>query len=92
LYGGAVTSFGGLINAVTKKPKDYFGGEASYLMGVPATTNGEIDPADLERLEVIKGPSGTLYGGAVTSFGGLINAVTKKPKDYFGGEASYLMG
>jgi iron complex outermembrane receptor protein len=66
--------------------------KVSMVDGVPATTNGEIDPADLERLEVIKGPSGTLYGGAVTSFGGLINAVTKKPKDYFGGEASYLMG
>ena len=45
--------------------------------GVPANTNGEIDPSDIERLEVIKGPSGTLYGGSVTSFGGLINAVTK---------------
>jgi len=66
--------------------------KVSMIDGVPATTNGEIDPADIERLEVIKGPSGTLYGGAVTSFGGLINAVTKKPKDYFGGEASYLMG
>lgn len=66
--------------------------KVSMVDGVPATTNGEIDPADIERLEVIKGPSGTLYGGAVTSFGGLINAVTKKPKDYFGGEASYLMG
>lgn len=66
--------------------------KVSMVDGVPANTNGEIDPADMERLEVIKGPSGTLYGGAVTSFGGLINAVTKKPKDYFGGEASYLMG
>lgn len=66
--------------------------KVSMVDGLPATTNGEIDPADIERLEVIKGPAGTLYGGAVTSFGGLINAVTKKPKDYFGGEVSYLMG
>jgi iron complex outermembrane receptor protein len=66
--------------------------KVSMVDGVPANTNGEIDPADIERLEVIKGPSGTLYGGAVTSFGGLINVVTKKPKDYFGGEVSYLMG
>lgn len=64
----------------------------SMVDGVPANTNGEIDPADIERIEVIKGPSGTLYGGAVTSFGGLINLVTKKPKDYFGGEASYVFG
>lgn len=64
----------------------------SMVDGVPANTNGEIDPADIDRIEVIKGPSGTLYGGAVTSFGGLINVVTKKPKDYFGGEVSYLFG
>lgn len=64
----------------------------SMVDGVPATTNSEIDPADIERIDVIKGPSGTLYGGAVNSFGGLISVVTKKPKDYFGGEVSYLMG
>ncbi|WP_083996899.1 TonB-dependent receptor [Chryseobacterium sp. BLS98] len=64
----------------------------SMVDGVPATTNSEIDPADIERIDVIKGPSGTLYGGAVNSFGGLINVTTKKPKDYFGGEASYLLG
>ncbi|PUB33723.1 carboxypeptidase-like protein [Elizabethkingia sp. YR214] len=64
----------------------------SMVDGVPATTNGEIDPSDIERIEVIKGPSGTLYGGSVTSFGGLINLVTKKPKDYFGGEVSYMLG
>ncbi|WP_228453146.1 TonB-dependent receptor [Chryseobacterium sp. CH1] len=56
----------------------------SMVDGVPATTNGEIDPADIERIEVIKGPSGTLYGGAVTSFGGLINIVTKKLKIILG--------
>lgn len=66
--------------------------KVSMVDGVPANTNGEIDPSDIERIEVIKGPSGTLYGGAVTSFGGLINVVTKKPKDHFGGEVSYLMG
>ncbi|MDR2272331.1 MAG: TonB-dependent siderophore receptor [Sphingobacterium sp.] len=60
--------------------------------GLPANTNGEIDPADIERIEVIKGPSGTLYGGAATSFGGLVNLVTKKPKDYYGGQVSYLFG
>lgn len=52
--------------------------KVSMVDGVPANTNGEIDPSDIERIEVIKGPSGTLYGGAVTSFGGLINVVTKK--------------
>jgi iron complex outermembrane receptor protein len=66
--------------------------KVSMVDGLAATTNGEIDPADIEHIAVIKGPSGTLYGGAVTSFGGLINVVTKKPKDYFGGQVSYLFG
>ncbi|MGJ1266352.1 TonB-dependent siderophore receptor [Sphingobacterium spiritivorum] len=66
--------------------------KVSMVDGVPATTNGEIDPADIERVTVLKGPSGTLYGGAVTSFGGLVNIMTKKPKDYFGGQVSYFLG
>ncbi|MCD0488520.1 TonB-dependent receptor [Pedobacter sp. MC2016-14] len=66
--------------------------EASLMDGVPAQTNGEIDPANIERVELIKGPSGTLFGGAVISFGGLINIVTKKPLDTLGGEVGYTTG
>ncbi|AEV99087.1 TonB-dependent receptor [Niastella koreensis] len=66
--------------------------EVSLVDGVPAQTNGEMDPINVERIEVLKGPSATLYGGALTSFGGLINIVTKKPIDSFGGEISYSAG
>jgi iron complex outermembrane recepter protein len=66
--------------------------EVSLVDGVPAQTNGEMDPINIERIEVLKGPSATLYGGALTSFGGLINIVTKKPIDTFGGEISYSAG
>ncbi len=37
------------------------------------------DPANLESLEIIKGPSSTLYGTTLISYGGLVNRVTKKP-------------
>ena len=37
----------------------------------------DIDPADLERVEVLKGPQGTLYGA--TSLGGLVKYVTRAP-------------
>jgi len=51
-----------------------------------------IDLSMVERVEAIKGPSATLFGAAMTSFGGLVNYVTKKPYDQFGGEISYLQG
>lgn len=37
----------------------------------------DIDPADLERVEVLKGPQGTLYGAS--SLGGLLKFVTRAP-------------
>lgn len=44
---------------------------------------------DLQRLEVLKGPQGTLYGQNATA--GLINFIANKPTDdlSFGGTASY---
>lgn len=61
--------------------------------GLPGLTNGSLDPANIEAIEVIKGPSGTLFGSSLISYGGLINVVTKKPyHDNFGGEVSYTLG
>jgi outer membrane receptor protein involved in Fe transport len=37
----------------------------------------DIDPGDLERVEVLRGPQGTLYGAS--SMGGLLKFVTKDP-------------
>jgi iron complex outermembrane receptor protein len=48
--------------------------------------------ANLERIELIKGPSGTLFGSQVSTFGGAMNLVTKKPYAGFGGEVTYSMG
>ncbi|KQR95141.1 TonB-dependent receptor [Chryseobacterium sp. Leaf180] len=56
----------------------------------PVTTS--IDAINLEKLEVLKGPSGTLYGSNVASYGGLINRVTKKPNEVFGGNVSLMGG
>jgi iron complex outermembrane receptor protein len=59
---------------------------------MPSLNNGTLDPAGIETIEAIKGPSGTLYGGSVISYGGLINVITKKPYNYFGGEVNYING
>jgi len=60
--------------------------------GVGSFTYTTIDPANLERIEVIKGPSATLFGSTISSFGGLFNRVTKKPYENFGGEITYSAG
>lgn len=77
------------------------GGTGGVIRGFNATTtvrNGlavqsyQSDPINLERVEVIKGPSGTLFGSSIISFGGLINQVTKKPLDTLKGEVGLTLG
>jgi iron complex outermembrane receptor protein len=61
--------------------------------GMVTSAIAPLNPVILERLEVIKGPSGTLFGGnRSVTFGGLYNYVTKKPYDHFGGEITYSTG
>ncbi|HEY4287220.1 MAG TPA: TonB-dependent receptor [Puia sp.] len=60
--------------------------------GIPANVSTTIDNANIENIEVLKGPSAALFGSAATSYGGLINRVTKKPYDHTGGEVAYSGG
>lgn len=69
-----------------------FSVQPTMINGIPGLTNGGIDPANIERIESIKGPSGTLFGSSLISFGGLLNIVTKRPYEDFGGELSYTTG
>lgn len=48
--------------------------------------------ANVERIEVIKGPSGTLFGSSASSFGGVVNLVTKKPFETTATEIAYTAG
>ncbi|WP_114941087.1 TonB-dependent receptor [Mucilaginibacter endophyticus] len=66
--------------------------QSSIRNGIAGKVTNSVDAANIERIEVIKGPSGTLFGNALTSYGGLINRVTKKPYDTFGGEVSLSGG
>lgn len=69
-----------------------FAVQPTMVNGLPSLSNGSPDPANIERIEVIKGPSGTLFGSSLISYGGLINVTTKRPFNTFGGNISYTGG
>lgn len=56
------------------------------------TGRSSIDLSNVERIEVMKGPSGTLFGSSVSSFGGVVNLVTKKPFETTASEVTYTGG
>ncbi|PXY45136.1 TonB-dependent receptor [Flavobacterium hydrophilum] len=69
-----------------------FAVQPTMVNGLPGLTNGSLEPANVDRIEVIRGPSGTLFGSSLISYGGLINTTTKKPYKGFGGEINYTAG
>lgn len=69
-----------------------FAVQPTIVNGVANINNGTLDPVNIENMEVIKGPSGTLFGGNLISYGGFINIITKKPYEKFGGEIGFITG
>ncbi len=65
---------------------------AEFRDGLASDVGEGEDPVNLERVEILKGPSATLFGTANGSFGGIINNVTKLPSEITRGEISYSTG
>lgn len=60
--------------------------------GLVAPVTSTIDALNIEKVEVLKGPSATIYGSNATSYGGVINRVTKKPFETFAGNITAAAG
>ena len=65
---------------------------ATFLDGVYIGRHAGIDfdLFDIERIEALKGPQGTLFGR--NAIGGVLNVVTKRPTEEFVGKASVTVG
>ena len=67
-------------------------GVGTYIDGVYSSRaiGGVLDVVDIERIEILRGSQGTLFGR--NTIGGAINITTKKPAEEFGGFAGATLG
>lgn len=78
---------------VIARMRGFSTGTGSLRNGYRTSTTTMADLANIEAIEVIKGPAGTLFGSSSEiSYGGMINLVTKKPQPYTFGEVSLSYG
>lgn len=99
----ALTDFSGILRNVPGVVKGWsstntyyssrgFNTRSYFRNGIASYAESELDPANLEQLQAIKGPSGTLFGGPLASFGGLFNRITKKPFESKAVEVNFQAG
>ena len=67
-------------------------GSGMYVDGhyIPSSLGGYSSTLDIERVEVLRGPQGTLFGKNV--MGGAVNIISTKPNSEFGSNVRLRMG
>lgn len=97
-FNSALTSIPGTVvmNGVNDSGNDVilrgFSGQATFRNGLALDSRTQTDIVNIEKVEVLKGPSGTLFGGVMSTYGGVVNTITKKPFESFRGEVNYTTG
>ena len=88
-YDLSVRGIGRLFRALGGDPgvATYVNGTYSEDFGIVSTEGGLYD---VERIEVLRGPQGTLYGR--NGIGGAVNFHSRKPQEEFEGEVKSVMG
>jgi len=90
LSSGAVVYIRGIGNtdfSLTTDP-----GVGTYVDGVymSRSAGGVLDVLDIERIEILRGPQGTLFGR--NTIGGAVNITSRKPGDEFSGKIEISLG
>ncbi len=80
-------------STLTFKSRGFSSGSIMYRNGVSTGYVSLTDLFNVDRIEAIKGPSATLFGGNQgASYGGVYNLITKKPLEVRRGEVSFTTG
>lgn len=80
-------------SSLTFKSRGFSSGSVIYRNGVSTGYVALTDLFNVERIEAIKGPSATLFGGNQgASYGGVYNMITRQPLDVKRGEISFSTG
>ncbi len=80
----------GGVSIMSRGFSTYVGARNGFPFVASARSNWDL--ANIEAIEVIKGPSGALFGNAFNSYGGLVNLATKKPFEQNKTEIGYTLG
>lgn len=97
-YNSALISIPGAVvnNGVNDSGNDItmrgFVTNATFRNGLAINPRTQPEIVNVERVEILKGPSATLFGGLMSTYGGAVNTITKRPFESFRGEVGYTTG
>ncbi|PIE74253.1 MAG: TonB-dependent receptor [Deltaproteobacteria bacterium] len=80
------------IRGLSADPHTFHSSVATYMDGIPylSSIGNDLILEDIERIEVLRGPQGTLYGK--NAYSGVINIISRQPDNNFRGKVKAELG